>query len=443
MTRLGRQLEDVRSEVQVRWTGDRQDRVERAFQARRRRQKVRRAVAAAAAIAVLCVAGVRALLPPPVPPAGLAGVRTQAPGVRLALPPVPVPPPPAAAPAAQSLRFSDGSTVRLLDPDSRVLERPAPASERPGQTTTALLQRGGARFDIVQNPARLFRVEAGAVTTEVLGTVFTVERIGARTRVAVERGRVRVLWPAGRRELGAGEHGTFPPEVTPPLRGAAAPGEGPPVPRGGTAAPAATASRAPARPALAAPAAPADGPRGAPAEASGAPAEVSGAPADAPAVPDPAPAAGSDWIALAQEGRFDSAYERLQQAGAGTLRGPTELLLAADVARLSRHPAAAVAPLRQVLRDFPRDPRAPLAAFTLGRGLLDALGRPREAAEAFRKAQDLEPDGPLAADALAREVEAWSRAGESARARERARLYLMRYPDGDRQRSVRRYGELE
>ena len=118
---------------------------------------------------------------------------------------------------------------------------------------------------------------------------------------------------------------------------------------------------------------------------------------------------------------------------------PRDLLLAADVARLSHHSGQAVTPLRRLLASFPGDPRAPLAAFTLGRVLLDELGRPREAAEAFARARS----GAMAEDALAREVEAWSRAGDSATARTRAELYLQLYPKGRRDRSVRRYGGLE
>jgi hypothetical protein len=59
---------------------------------------------------------------------------------------------------------------------------------------------------------------------------------------------------------------------------------------------------------------------------------------------------------------------------------------------------------------FRSDPRAPLAAFTLGRVLLRELARPREAAAAFAQARALAPRGPFVEDALAREVEAWLQA---------------------------------
>jgi transmembrane sensor len=148
------------------------------------------------------------------------------------------------------------------------------------------------------------------------------------------------------------------------------------------------------------------------------------------------------------EGRFAQAFGQAF-GGKGkdaqdTLSGrsPVELLLLADVARLSGHPAESVAPLSMLLASFGSDPRAPLAAFTLGRVLLDDLGRPREAAERFHAAYQWEQEGPLAQDALAREVEAWSRAGETAQARARAREYMRLYPAGRRLLSVRHYAEL-
>ena len=107
-----------------------------------------------------------------------------------------------------------------------------------------------------------------------------------------------------------------------------------------------------------------------------------------------------------------------------------DLMLAADVARLSADPAAAVAPLRRLIARYPRDKRAPVAAFTLGRVLLDDLGRASEAAAAFERARQLWPEGPLAGDALARAVEAHRRAARPERARPLAGEYLRRFPEG-------------
>jgi transmembrane sensor len=119
------------------------------------------------------------------------------------------------------------------------------------------------------------------------------------------------------------------------------------------------------------------------------------------------------------------------------------LLLAADVARLGGHPEKAIARLQRVLSAHRGDSRASLAAFTLGRTLLDQLGRPHEAAEAFATAGKLDPGGALAQDALAREVESWSRAGSAETARDRAEAYVRAYPKGRRLKAVRRFGGLD
>ena len=96
--------------------------------------------------------------------------------------------------------------------------------------------------------------------------------------------------------------------------------------------------------------------------------------------------------------------------------------------------------LRKIVESHRSDPRAPLAAFTLGRVLLMELGQPRQAAAAFAEARALAPDGPFAEDALAREVEAWAKAGDGAKARARAQDYLRAYPSGRRVPAVRALG---
>jgi transmembrane sensor len=145
---------------------------------------------------------------------------------------------------------------------------------------------------------------------------------------------------------------------------------------------------------------------------------------------------------LAENGRYDEAHTALKKAGPNAVRDETaDLLLAADAARLSGYPAAAVPYLERVVRRHSSDPRSSLASFTLGRVLLDELGRPREAADAFARARAA--GGPLAEDALAREVEATSRAGDATRSRELARDYLARYPNGRRAKAVSRFGGLD
>jgi transmembrane sensor len=84
-----------------------------------------------------------------------------------------------------------------------------------------------------------------------------------------------------------------------------------------------------------------------------------------------------------------------------------------------------------------------MAAFSLGRIHLYQLGKPAAAARRFAQAQSLDPKGTLAEDALAREAEAWSRAGNADRAKAAALRYLKSYPKGHRLDAIKRFGGIE
>jgi hypothetical protein len=242
-----------------------------------------------------------------------------------------------------------------------------------------LLRSGGARFTVPHDTKRPFVVVAGDVVVEDLGTAFTVRYLSSdRLDIAVEQGRVKVHARGADREIAAGDRL----EVS-----------------------------------------------------------VSQPAAEKPSRPPAAPATSS-WRPLAEKGRYDEAHLALKKAGPNAVRDETaDLLLAADAARLSGYPAESVPYLERVVRAHSRDPRSSLASFTLGRVLLDELGRPREAADAFARARAV--GGPLAEDALAREVEAASRAGDITRSRELAREYQTRYPNGRRAKAVSRFGGID
>lgn len=370
MDELARRLERARQHVEVGWDRDAARKGWVAIEQRRRRRLVARGALVTVAVVALGVVGGRALWPGEGDPL-------------------------AEGPAAP-LYFDDGTTAMPLDESAslRVVE------QGPERTVVAL-ERGGGYFSVAPDRAREFRVEAGDTRVTVLGTRFTVERVGAQVSVAVLRGRVEVEREGTRVVLGAGEQRWF---------GAASD----PV-----------AERP--EPALdAIPPEPAPSP------------ETAEAPRARRAPPRERPPR-EDWRSLAESGEYAASYALLTRTEVRD--HPRDLLLAADVARLSGHPAESVRFLRRVTEGHPGDPRAALASFTLGRVLLDAMNRPGDAAAAFAASRRM-GDGSLAEDSLAREVEARSRAGDHAGARARAEEYLARYPQGRRMQAVRRYGDL-
>lgn len=297
--------------------------------------------------------------------------------------------------ASVRMALGDGAEAHL-DPSAKL-----DVSEQTSARTVVALRAGGARFHVRHDPTRVFRVEAGGVVVEDLGTIFAVEHRGSSVHVAVTEGSVAVSYSEAasgvvtRKTLRGGERGLYP---------AASPHAASPV--------------------------------------------VGAAPAVEPAVAvasvdTPKAVVGTsstaDWRELQRAGKHGRAYEALLPGGFRDVRDePGDLLLAADAARLSSHPAQAATFLRRLLAGHPRDPRAPSAAFTLGWLLMNELGKPREAARAFAQAESFAPRGNLAEDALARAVEAWLRAGDRARATAELERYRKLYPRGRHQGSLDR-----
>ncbi len=375
MIDLGREIQNA---VRVDWNEERLAAVRAGVEPRRRRRNAIRASIGGLATIVIVIAGWLAW--PDREPGVAPTVATRA--------------IPSATPSP-TLRFADGSTATRSAADSVLRALPSSTGR-----TEVELARGAARFEVIEDHARVFRVATGPVTVEAFGAVFGCAVEGQQTHVEVFRGEVRVLWNDRQRELTAGEQAVFPPS---------------------------------------APVAPTPAPVPAPAAPNPPPTRVAPPPARSAATP---PAASPGWRELAHDGDFDHAYAALAD-GDAVRDEPEELLLAADVKRLSHHPAEAIDPLRAVVRDHATDPRAPLAAFTLGRVLLEELGRPAEAADAFADAVRLAPTGPMTEDAIAREVEALSRAGDPVAAKQLAQHYLEQYPSGRKLKSVRRFGGIE
>ena len=360
--------------IQARWDGGRTEDNLRLARQRLRRRGRRRVAASALLLGVVMATGVSYLL--------LRGTRESGKAPLVVQDSI-----------GHELRFSDGSSARMLDDRSQVEVATVTA-----HAIDVRLTAGRGEFDVVPDPGRTFTVHVDGMVVRVLGTRFRVEREGQGAYVSVYRGKVEVLWPGGARVLAEGQTGRFPDEVANPSPEAEEPNR-----------------VEPATPVLSA-------------------AELSH-----PA----APISRARFRALATRGRYAEAYRVLAGAPGVVDSGAEDLILAADAARLSGHPAEATPYLERIVRKYRDDVRAPLAAFTLGRMLLYQLGRPAEAADAFALVRKILPEGPLSADALAREAEAADRAGQRERARSLAEAYVSKYPSGRRLESVRRYGQIE
>lgn len=82
--------------------------------------------------------------------------------------------------------LADGSTV-VLDANSRL------TVELSGKNRELVLERGRAHFAVTHDASRPFRVHAGAIVGQAVGTRFSVAHTGAdRVAVVVDEGRVRV-----------------------------------------------------------------------------------------------------------------------------------------------------------------------------------------------------------------------------------------------------------
>jgi len=135
---------------------------------------------------------------------------------------------PARAPVAQALVLKDGSEI---EPDDA--QRGISIAEQTPTRTTVRMRTGSARFRVRHDPRRVFRVDAGAVQIEDLGTVFQVaHRPDGRVRVRVMEGHVAVVWPGddSRVELGAGDDRVFPPAAPASQPRAEAAPDAPPSP---------------------------------------------------------------------------------------------------------------------------------------------------------------------------------------------------------------------
>ncbi len=270
--------------------------------------------------------------------------------------------------------LTDGSQVQLRpDSDVRLLR------ERAGEVRWRVA-RGGARFEVRRDPQRRFQVTAATVDVVVTGTAFSVELDGRQgaARVAVERGEVEIH-PLGETRLLAVLHAgeSWPTDPAPELARPAPLGQAQSMSRTPSVAPAVEPSTAPARGAR---------PNSPPGLTS---ADRRSAPAD-----------------------------------------PRHLWEEANAARRTGDVARAAALLDALRVNHPRDPRAGLACFELGRLRMDALGDLAGAVQALKQSIALAPGGVFREDAEACLATAYARMPDRTRCEQARRSYLDRYPQG-------------
>ena len=93
--------------------------------------------------------------------------------------------------------LGDGSSIVLAGASQVRLDRRAPR--------VATVERGEALFRVRHDTARPFQVKVGDLALTDLGTVFDVQRLGRRTRVAVAEGAVMVDPDGAALRLGPGQ----------------------------------------------------------------------------------------------------------------------------------------------------------------------------------------------------------------------------------------------
>jgi hypothetical protein len=280
------------------------------------------------------------------------------------------------------LQFPDGSTVTLGSGSAGRMRRLSDAR------VDLFLDRGRLDAHVVHAESTLWLVHAGPFRVRVTGTRFAVRWSAPTLQVEVYEGAVSIEGaPSGSAvPLRAGHRLTIDDDV---LRTEVL---GPEAPR---------------RPSIVA--------------AASVAAASSGSPE-------------ADWQALARRGAFGAAYAAAARHGWRSLCGHLDaqrLLLLGDVARYAGAGDEARRAFEALVARFPEDSLAGDAVFSLGRMAFDA-NQPADASRWFERYLADWPRAPLAEQALGRLIECALRADDVEAARDAARGYLRRAPNGPR-----------
>ena len=139
------------------------------------------------------------------------------------------------------------------------------------------------------------------------------------------------------------------------------------------------------------------------------------------------------WVRLSRSKQHEKVVRSAKGFGLDAVLSeaePDELWLLAESARLVGDGKLATRVL-VAFRERAKDARrTQLAAFLLGRVALEQTKNPAKAAVWFGTYLKEAPDGPLAEQAAGRKIKALVMAGAEEEAKQAARGYLERYPDG-------------
>lgn len=230
---------------------------------------------------------------------------------------------------------------------------------------------GRAEFEVKKRPGRVFTAVARGVEMRVVGTHFSTELDLSRSpgvvRVKVQRGIVDVAEPHGERVARLGAGDSLEVSLAPSSTGRSL-------------------------------------------EENPSPAQE---PSTATAPPGPSTSAGA-----------------AKAAPPAAPPDASKLFEAASEARRSGNVQAAVNAYAALLKRYPNDERAGVAALELGRLRMDVLHANSAATDAFRRAIATAPNDGIREDALARLVEILDRTRNQSACRAEQRRYLAMYPVG-------------
>lgn len=290
-----------------------------------------------------------------------------------------------------NMTLAEGTLIEL-DPRSQVsLMHSSP------EAMHVALSDGSARFEVAKKRSRRFRVQMGAVEVLVTGTQFRVARKvvegGERVRVDVEEGSVEVHRKGvGAVRLAAGDHWSAFVAKTEQVRDEQLEKE---------------SDALPIQPAVAA-------------QDANEVAVDEAAPDESEE--DESEPESNEPVSRSGRGHGRKAHERAQAA--------EDLFAQANVARRAGLVTESAKLYAELVTRHPRDHKAALAAFELGRLRMDSLSDMPGAVDALERALKLDARRAFAEDALARLVLAHEALGDRAACTRARARYLARYPEG-------------